>query len=183
MTLNVESVRCFQCFLNKCFLYLPRLHLFNQKYCKNISIFYYIYIYIYSNAIYSCDGKAEISAAITLDLKVFLIPHSDQHSPLFHIPRRFLALALLDPSVGWGGEAEKTGAVLSSGAVVVGAGVVTAGAGDVISGTHRNLNHWIWEETLTRLRSTRQVSGSTGADMLLGWARQISVRRPLLQYH
>ncbi len=89
--------KIFQCFLNKCFLYLPRLHLFIKKYCKNISIFI---IYIYSNAIYSCDGKVEFSAAITLDLKVFLIPHSDQHSPLFHIPRRFLALALLDPSVG-----------------------------------------------------------------------------------
>ncbi len=50
----------------------PRLHLFNRKYSENSNIVKYYYylkkhflLHVFKNVIYSYDGKAEFSAAIT----------------------------------------------------------------------------------------------------------------------
>ncbi len=50
----------------RCLLYSQKLHLFDQKYNKTGILFQLkITLNIFSNVIYSCDGKVEFSAAIT----------------------------------------------------------------------------------------------------------------------
>ncbi len=47
------------------------------KYCaiyENCFFYYYYYFNIFLNVIYSCDGKAEFSAAITLVFSVIYDP-------------------------------------------------------------------------------------------------------------